>query len=79
MAFIAWVTCPACGKHGYGSKRTAKQDLRRSQLTGMSVYQCRSAGSELWHWGHLPGSVKDGRLTRDSLGYTAPRPRRERR
>lgn len=70
---LAYATCLGCGKRGYYSKGTAKKEMRAKGMHGMSVYRCKTSPTVLWHWGHLPPSVKEGRLARGDLGYTAPR------
>lgn len=69
----AHVTCSGCGKKGYYSRKTAKRELRASGLNGLCVYECKTSPTPLWHWGHLPVRVKDGRQSRSEIGYAAPR------
>lgn len=76
---FAFATCLGCGKRGYYSKRTAKKELRAKGLKGLRVYRCKISPTELWHWGHLPPPVTEGRIARDSLGYATPRPPSRRR
>lgn len=62
-----------CGKRPFASRKEAKS-FARSHHPGhsMSAYVCER-DNRYFHFGHLPDSVRDGRLTRDDLGYTAPR------
>lgn len=58
-----WFTC-ACGKRAYTKKRAAKHQRRVIDPTQtMSIYRCDLSG--LWHVGHLPSAVRQGRLDRD--------------
>lgn len=76
---FAYVTCEGCGKRGYYSKKTAKKEMSAHSMGGMCVYRCKLSQTELWHWGHLPPTVKDGRWARADLGSPARRiPRRGR-
>lgn len=69
-----YVTCPGCGKRGYFTRKAAKAAARAFSLRGLNAYRCALWPEELWHLGHLPDLVRDGKTGRNSLGYTAPRP-----
>lgn len=57
-------TCVVCGKRSYASKRTAKRAGRRLYPADhMSPYRC----GEVYHIGHLPGPVRNGREGRTEV------------
>lgn len=58
-----WVTCAACGKRGYPSKRAAKALKRHHADRDLSIYRC----GDYWHVGHLAPRVKAGKESRTSL------------
>lgn len=58
------VTCPQCGKRGYSSRRSAKRAARYiAPDEPTRAYQC----GVLWHWGHLPKNVRDGRIAASEI------------
>lgn len=69
-----YVTCPGCGKRGYYSRKAARKAAQAASLRGLNAYRCKVWDEELWHLGHLPDPVRDGKTDRGSLGYTAQRP-----
>ena len=60
---VDFLTC-RCGKRGWSTKAAAKK-VRRVTDRGMATCQC--ALSALWHNGHLPQAVSNGRLSRAQL------------
>ena len=70
-----YIHCNGCGKRGYHTKRDAKRARSRTRGTiegHLSIYRC-VACPELWHVGHLPTQVLDGRMARGDLGTSAMR------
>jgi len=66
-----WQPC-ACGKRGWVSRKAARAVRRKADHAElMSTYACPVSG--LFHIGHLPPQVADGRLSRADLGASAPR------
>lgn len=61
--------CPTCGKLRFYTRQHARKFVRRC-LPGdvFSYYECTG----FWHFGHLPRSVRQGRLSRADL-YSASR------
>ncbi len=64
-----WGTC-SCGKRGWVSRKAARKACRTiDRADHMAVYRCTASG--MWHVGHLPPEVKDGRWSRDRLVQVA--------
>lgn len=63
---VGW--CEAHGKLLYTTRKLAKFAAKRLHDKGMSEYACEAhEGSGLWHIGHLPISVRNGTITRQSI------------
>ena len=62
--------CRACGKFWYPSRKIAKTAARKQQLTGVNAYPC-AVREGLWHLGHLPKRVAQGRASRESIQRAA--------
>lgn len=61
---MIWATCTHCGKRSYMTKHTARQARKLTSGHGLNVYRCDSG---YWHVGHLPESVRRGRVTRREI------------
>lgn len=73
MSKIRHHTCSSCGKQSFDSKSDAKTHSRIVHPGDkFSFYSCAEI-PENWHYGHMDGSVKDGRRDRHTFGYSAPR------
>lgn len=66
-----WRSCPACQnadgtpKRAYPTNRQAKRIQRIMQAEGIRVYKCPTGDG--YHLGHLPPSVRAGRITRGEI------------
>lgn len=59
-----WVTCPACGKRAYSTKRSARATRRNvDHASTMNIYACPEA-PQYYHVGHIPDAVRAGTVTR---------------
>jgi hypothetical protein len=63
-------SCSTCGKLRYLSRAAAKAAIRSfpGKPTHMRAYAC----GNYWHLGHLPKSVKKGRVPRSMVGPSSP-------
>lgn len=63
-------TC-ACAKRRFLTRKEARKFMRRHPSQRMAAYRCPGA-DELWHVGHRPDAVQQGRLSKDEwLSRTA--------
>lgn len=65
-----FVTCK-CGKRSYMSRSVARRAAQRIDRA-LRPYPCKVSG--LWHLGHLPNAIRQGRRTRDEI---YPKPQEE--
>lgn len=72
--YVYRITCAACGKQGFASRRDAKRAARSLGRQYLNSYRCERAVTELWHLGHLPTIVKRGRAARDSIHQAVRNP-----
>lgn len=61
----------SCGKWSYPNRKTAKKVARERLHARLGAYRCDLSG--LWHLGHLPAFVRDGRLPRSDAGQAVRR------
>jgi len=67
-----WVTCWACGKRGYPTRKAAKQSKYRMHDTRLTIYMCPDGGNN-YHLGHLDVLIMDGKIDRGTFYNHAER------
>ncbi len=59
-------TCTVHGKATFASRSKARQHARRVHpASRLNAYRCDVNG--LWHLGHLPEPVRQGKVSRDTI------------
>ena len=56
--------CPDCRKVTYPSRKAARARRKQMPHANLSVYPCEFMEG-VYHLGHLPPALRQGRLTRD--------------
>ncbi|MGB7234875.1 MAG: hypothetical protein WBD41_02740 [Rhodococcus sp. (in: high G+C Gram-positive bacteria)] len=70
-----YIWCPQCGHRGYHTRTDAKAVRKRHRGKGMTIFTCpylTAAGTTLFHLGHQPAALGQGRIDRGRVGQDRP-------